>query len=101
MKRAIYVDYENVNIHGLEAIEKLGSDDYVKIFIGTQTTRLSMEDANRIFNCEAHVELITNKYIGKNALDFIIMVYMGYDIAKELAGAYFVVSNDKGYDPAK
>lgn len=100
MKRAIYVDYENVSLHGLEAVEKLGSDDIVKIFIGTQSTRLSMEDANRIFNCEASVELITNKYIGKNALDFIIMVYMGYDIAKGLAEAYFVVSNDKGYDPA-
>ena len=100
MKRAIYVDYENVSLHGLEAIEQLGSDDNVKIFIGTQSTRLSMEDADRIFNCEANVELITNKYIGKNALDFIIMVYMGYDIAKGLANAYFVVSNDKGYDPA-
>ena len=100
MKRAIYVDYENVSLHGLEAIEQLGGDDSVKIFIGTQSTRLSMEDADRIFNCKAKVELITNKYIGKNALDFIIMVYMGYDIAKGLANAYFVVSNDKGYDPA-
>ncbi|MGN0165499.1 MAG: PIN domain-containing protein [Lachnospiraceae bacterium] len=100
MKRAIYVDYENVNISGLKGIEELTHDDVVKIFIGAQTSKLSMVDANRIFNCEASVELITNKYIGKNALDFIIMVHMGHDIALELAKAYYIISKDKGYDPA-
>ena len=100
MKRVIYVDYENVNLKGLEGIERLGDEDMVKIFIGAQTSKLSMKDADRIFNSDAHVELITNTYIGKNALDFIIMVHMGYDIAKELAKNYYVISKDKGYDPA-
>lgn len=100
MKRAIYVDYENVNISGLKGIESLTHDDVVKIFIGAQTTKLTMVDADRIFNCEASVELISNKYIGRNALDFIIMVHMGYDIAQELAKNYYIISKDKGYDPA-
>lgn len=100
MKRAIYVDYENVNISGLKGIEELTHDDVVKIFIGAQASKLTMVDANRIFNCEASVELITNKYIGKNALDFIIMVHMGYDIAQGLAKSYYIISKDKGYDPA-
>ena len=100
MKRAIYVDYENVNISGLKGIESLTHDDVVKIFIGAQTTKLTMVDADRIFNSEATVELISNKFIGKNALDFIIMVHMGYDIAQELAKNYYIISKDKGYDPA-
>ena len=100
MKRAIYVDYENVNISGLKGIEELTHDDVVKIFIGAQASKLTMVDANRIFNCEASVELITNKHIGKNALDFIIMVHMGYDIAQGLAKSYYIISKDKGYDPA-
>ncbi len=100
MKRAFYVDYENVNISGLKGIESLTHDDVVKIFIGAQASRLTMVDADRIFNCEATVELISNKYIGRNALDFIIMVHMGYDIAQELAKNYYVISKDKGYDPA-
>ena len=60
MKRVIYVDYENVNLKGLEGIERLGDEDMVKIFIGAQTSKLSMKDADRIFNSDAHVELITN-----------------------------------------
>lgn len=100
MKRAIYVDYENVSLSGLKDVESLGTDDVVKIFIGAQNSKLSMVDANRIFNCEASVELITNKYIGKNALDFIIMVHMGHDIALSLAKEYYIISKDKGYDPA-
>ncbi|MDD6102708.1 MAG: PIN domain-containing protein [Clostridiales bacterium] len=100
MKRAIYVDYENVSLSGLKDVEELGADDVVKIFIGAQNQKLSMVDANRIFNCEAGVELITNKYIGKNALDFIIMVHMGHDIALSLAREYYIISKDKGYDPA-
>lgn len=100
MKRAIYVDYENVSLNGLTCVEKLTKDDCVKIFIGRQSAKLSMSDADRIFNCKASVELITNQYIGKNALDFIIMVHLGYDIAKEIADEYFIISKDKGYDPA-
>ncbi len=100
MKRAIYVDYENVSLNGLTCVEKLTKDDVVKIFIGKQSAKLSMSDADRIFNCNAAIELITNQYIGKNALDFIIMVHLGYDIAKEIADEYFIISKDKGYDPA-
>ena len=100
MKKVIYVDYENVNLKGLDGIERLTDEDEVKIFIGAQTSKLSMKDADRIFNSDAHVELITNTYIGKNALDFIIMVHLGYDIAKELSKNYYIISKDKGYDPA-
>ena len=100
MGKVIYVDYENVSLKGLDGIEKLTKDDVVKIFIGSQSAKLSMKDADRIFNSEAEVELIKNTYIGKNALDFIIMVHMGYDIAKETDKKFFVISKDKGYDPA-
>ena len=41
MKRAFYVDYENVNISGLKGIESLTHDDVVKIFIGAQASRLT------------------------------------------------------------
>jgi hypothetical protein len=100
LKRAIYVDYENVSLGGLAGIEKLTGDDLVQIFIGSKSQKLSMEDADRIFNCEAEIEVITNKYIGKNALDFIIMVHMGHDIALNVAKEYYIISKDKGYDPA-
>ena len=61
---------------------------------------MSLIEAESILHCDATVELIKNDQIGKNALDFIIMVHLGYDIAKREGDAFFIISNDKGYEPA-
>ncbi len=100
MKRILYIDFENVSTMGLRGIDELTKHDHVKIFLGPKCSKMSLIDADIIFHSEATVELIKNDQIGKNALDFIIMVHLGYDIAKKVADAFFIISNDKGYDPA-
>ena len=100
MKRLIYVDFENVSTSGLTGLLKLDEKDHVKIFLGPKCSKLSLIEADTILHCNAAVELITNDQIAKNALDFIIMVHLGYDIAKKSAKAYYIISNDKGYEPA-
>ncbi len=100
MKRIIYIDFENVSTAGLNGILDLDEKDHVKIFLGPKCSKLSLIEAEAILHCHATVELITNDQIGKNALDFIIMVHMGYDIAKKAGKAFYIVSNDKGYEPA-
>ncbi|MBR6020237.1 MAG: hypothetical protein IK055_08500 [Lachnospiraceae bacterium] len=100
MKRVLYIDFENVSQQGLKGIQKLTKNDLVRIFLGPKCSKMSLIDADMVFHCDATVELITNDQIGKNALDFIIMVHLGYDIAKKTGNAYYVVSNDKGYEPA-
>ena len=100
MKRVLYIDFENVSQQGLRGIQKLTKNDLVRIFLGPKCSKMSLIDADMVFHCDATVELITNDQIGKNALDFIIMVHLGYDIAKKTGNAYYVVSNDKGYEPA-
>ncbi len=100
MKRLIYVDFENVSTSGLNGLLKLDEKDHVKIFLGPKCSKLSLIEAESILHCNAAVELITNDQIAKNALDFIIMVHLGYDIAKKSAKAYYIISQDKGYEPA-
>lgn len=100
MKRIIYIDFENVSTAGLNGILDLNEKDHVKIFLGPKCSKLSLIEAEAILHCHATVELITNDQIGKNALDFIIMVHMGYDIAKKAGKAFYIISNDKGYEPA-
>lgn len=100
MKRVLYIDFENVSQQGLRGIQHLTKNDLVRIFLGPKCSKMSLIDADMVFHCDATVELITNDQIGKNALDFIIMVHLGYDIAKKAGNAYYVVSNDKGYEPA-
>ncbi len=100
MRRVLYIDFENVSRQGLSGIAKLTKNDLVRIFLGPKCSKMSLIDADMVFHCDATVELITNDQIGKNALDFIIMVHLGYDIAKKTGNAYYVISNDKGYEPA-
>ncbi|MBO4628013.1 MAG: hypothetical protein J5645_08555 [Lachnospiraceae bacterium] len=100
MRRVLYIDFENVSRQGLSGIAKLTKNDLVRIFLGPKCSKMSLIDADMVFHCDATVELITNDQIGKNALDFIIMVHLGYDIAKKAGHAFYIISNDKGYDPA-
>lgn len=100
MKRLLYVDFENVSSAGLNGVLKLTKNDEVKIFLGPKCSKMSLIEAESILHCDATVELIKNDQIGKNALDFIIMVHLGYDIAKNAADRFFIISNDKGYEPA-
>ncbi|MCR5086963.1 MAG: hypothetical protein K6B39_06185 [Lachnospiraceae bacterium] len=100
MRRVLYIDFENVSRAGLNGIARLTKNDLVRIFLGPKCSKMSLIDADMVFHCDATVELITNDQIGKNALDFIIMVHLGYDIAKKAGNAYYVISNDKGYEPA-
>lgn len=100
MKRILYVDFENVSSAGLNGFLKLTKNDEVRIFLGPKCSKMSLIEADSVLHCEAKVELIKNDQIGKNALDFIIMVHLGYDIAKGAGDYYFIISNDKGYEPA-
>jgi len=100
MRRVLYIDFENVSRQGLQGIQRLTKNDLVRIFLGPKCSKMSLIDADTVFHCDATVELITNDQIGKNALDFIIMVHLGYDIAKKAGHAFYIISNDKGYDPA-
>lgn len=100
MRTALFVDFENVGLPGLLGIDQLGAEDTVFLFSGAQAAKLSIEDANSLFNAAATVQLILNKQLGKNATDFVVSAYLGYKLGLDEFEEYYVISKDKGYEPA-
>lgn len=100
MKKIFFIDFENVGLNGLIGIEYLGEDDCVLIFSGQKSPKLSLEDANRIYNSAVKVDIYINSLSRKNAIDFIISSYLGYYIGTNAYDSYSIISKDKGYEPA-
>ena len=80
---------------GLNGLNKLTENDEVKIFLGPKCSKMSLIEAQSILQCGTPVELIRNDQIAKNALVFIEFFCNIIN-----AEGFFIISNDKGYDPA-
>ncbi|SFA83983.1 hypothetical protein SAMN05216249_103102 [Acetitomaculum ruminis DSM 5522] len=100
MGKIFFIDFENVGLAGLSGIDELSSDDYVIIFSGQKSPKLSLEDADRIYNSAVKVDIYINNITRKNAIDFVISTYMGYYIGRDNYEYYIIISRDKGYEPA-
>ena len=91
MDKKIYlVDCENVgtNMNGLDLF-----DSEIYYFISTKSTKKVLIKGNIIF---------VNHDNSKNALDFIIVSYLGYLLKEHGKNfKYIILSNDKGYDNVK
>lgn len=94
-----FVDYENVSMAGFKGIEMLSKNDIVYLFYSKNTPNLPMELVNKIKKSPAMVEMIETK-VGKNAMDFVISTFLGYEIKeRDNKATYYIVSKDKGYAP--
>lgn len=100
MNRIFFIDFENVGLSGLAGIENLDSTDIVLIFSGVKSPKLSLEEADRIYNSAVKVNIVMNSQPRKNALDFIISAYLGYALGKDTYQEHIIISKDKGYLPA-
>lgn len=93
----ILIDYENIQPTDLK---DLNEDFYkIKIFIGANQTKISIDIAlaMQVFNNRAeYIQILGN---GKNALDFHIAYYLGNIINKDADAYYYIVSKDQGFDP--
>lgn len=93
----ILIDYENIQPTDLK---DLNENFYkIKIFIGANQTKISIDIAlaMQVFNNRAeYIQILGN---GKNALDFHIAYYLGNIITKEADAYYYIVSKDQGFDP--
>lgn len=92
----IFIDYENVRDIDLDLIE--GKPVKVVIATGKQQTMLPKELVKKLLRLCNQVALVENEYVGKNALDFVLV----YEIAKQAItdpkGYFHIVSKDKGFD---
>lgn len=96
---AVYmIDYENVKTGGLNGISRLTAEDSVIIFYSENANRLTFDLHQRLMASPAHIEYREVTVGGHNALDFQLVTYLGFLIAKKPKGQYLIISNDRGFE---
>ena len=98
--RLFLIDYENVNAAGLHGIGQPSADDRVILFYSQSASTLSFEIMDEMLSASIMPERICLEHSGKNALDFQLVTFLGYLVAKNFADEYYIVSKDAGYQAA-
>ncbi|GEM_PF-1133328 len=98
--RLFLIDYENVNSAGLHGIGQVDRQDRVILFYSHEANTLSFELMDEMLSANILPERICLERTGKNALDFQLVTFLGYLVAKEKADEYFIISKDSGYQAA-
>ena len=93
----VLIDYENVQPKQLASLH--GQSIRVLVFVGANQTKVPLDLAKTLQPLGANAEYILINGSGRNALDFHIAFYLGELAAADVAGCYYVVSKDTGFDP--
>lgn len=94
------IDYENVQVSGLNGLNSLMAEDKVVIFYSDNSESLTFGLHRRLMaaSCEVIYQKVeTGK---KNALDFQLSSYLGYIIKEnenETDNKFFIVTKDNGF----
>lgn len=95
---AIYlIDYENVNMDGLQGIQELSESDQVYIFYSDNANKLTFSLHRQILESPAWVRYVNAETGAKNALDFQLATYLGYLVSQNAAENFCLVSKDNGF----
>ncbi len=95
---AIYlVDFENVKGEGLKGITELPENDTVIIFYSVNADKITFDIHQQINESKAHIDYYNAEIGIKNALDFQLVSFLGFLIAKEETQKFVIVSNDTGF----
>lgn len=95
--RLFLIDYENVNSAGLDGISMLTERDRVILFYSASANTISFDVYDELLASRVPVERLNLNSSGKNALDFQLVTYLGYLIARREAKEYYIISKDTGY----
>ena len=98
--RLYLIDYENVNSAGLHGIGQASAEDRIILFYSHAANTLSFEIMDEMMEAEILPERVCLEKTGKNALDFQLVTFLGYLIAKEKADEYYIISRDSGFQSA-
>ncbi|MBR5348238.1 MAG: hypothetical protein IK125_03300 [Lachnospiraceae bacterium] len=101
IRRVFLVDYENTSIRGLYGISCLTGNAKVVVFCSTPVIQRAVEDVLQAYKSQG-IEIGTFILIkqGKNALDFMISTYLGYEINSKIDKEIYIISGDHGYGSA-
>jgi hypothetical protein len=92
------VDYENVNASGMTGLESLTEQDKIYLFYSQNSNKLTFELHKKLCKSKAVVELFEVGAAGQNSLDFQLVSYLGYLIARDRNKEYVIVSRDTGFN---
>lgn len=98
--RLFLIDYENVNAAGLHGIGQADRSDRIILFYSHAANTLSFEIMDEMMDAGILPERVCLERTGKNALDFQLVTFLGYLIAKEKADSYYIISRDSGFQSA-
>ncbi|WP_434684941.1 PIN domain-containing protein [Pseudanabaena minima] len=93
----ILVDYENVQNIDLTCLKE--KTFFIKIFIGTNQTKVPIDLVLKSQELGNQVEWIQINGSGKNALDFHITFVLGRLVQKDPDACFHIISKDTGFDP--
>jgi hypothetical protein len=93
----VLVDFENVQPKDLALLN--GGAYKIKVFLGTQQTKIPLALANALQAFGEHAQYIQINGNGNNAVDFHIAYYIGRLAAMAPDGQFHVISKDTGFDP--
>ncbi len=100
--RVFLVDYENVKNQGLNGILKLTENDTVCIFYSEKADSMTFGLHRRLMQTKANVKYQKVDVGTKNALDFQLVLYLGYVISVNQSKGntdclYYIVTKDKEF----
>ena len=91
------LDYENVNMAGLDGLNDLPADSKVILFYTRNSNKIDLGVVNQLREMEAELSIVEVHH-GKQALDIQLASYLGYLIGTEPEDTeYYIISKDKGY----
>lgn len=93
-----FVDYENVKTDGLNGINKLETSDKVCIFYSEHADTITFDIHKKLNESKATITFQKVEVGSKNALDFQLATFLGYEIAGNKEDVYYIVSKDAGYN---
>lgn len=92
----ILIDYENVRPASLSIVSEYPFR--VLLFVGATQNKIPIELAALMQALGNNAEYVRVDGIGKNALDFHLVLYLGRLIEKEANGYFHIISKDSGFD---
>lgn len=96
-RHVILIDYENVKPDDLSELHSEQFEAFV--FVGKTQGCIPMRFANSLQKMGFRGHYVCVADSGKDALDFHIAFYIGQQVHADPNRQFYIVSNDRGYDP--
>ncbi|MCM1158936.1 MAG: PIN domain-containing protein [Bacteroidales bacterium] len=98
MRRVFLIDYENVDVSGLDGVSKLSAEDRVYIYYSKKHNRLTFGLHRRLNESLAEIYYRKIKGHEKNALDNVLLTELQELTGGDSDASYIIISEDQDYD---